>query len=166
MAKTILAFAIAFFGAMTVFASAAEACISCNYVPEVVNSPSKSDSAKRYNKKRVNRAAKKRKSRPAKKRVTKRKTITEKVETAETAPIKTETKNENSTITKKVETAKTAPIKTETKKEKSSISTASNDNDETIEMETKAKDEPKVTRRAGCKRFFPTIGESITVPCE
>ena len=98
MAKIILAFTIAFFGAMTVFASTAEACISCNYVPSVVNSPSKSSGAKRYKKERVNRAAKKRKARPAKKRAVKRKTVTKKVETAKTAPIKTETKNESSSI--------------------------------------------------------------------
>jgi hypothetical protein len=143
MAKIILAFAIAFFGAMTVFASAAEACVSCEYVPNVVNSPSKSYGAKRYKKKRVNRAAKKRKARPAKKRAVKRKTIT-----------------------KKVETAKTAPVKTETKNESSSISTASLDKDETIEVEIKAKDEPKVARDVGCKKFFPTIGMTLTVSCE
>ena len=193
MAKIILAFAIAFFGAMTVFTSAAEACISCDYVPNVVNSPSKSYGAKRYKKERVNRAAKKRKARPAKK-----------VETAKTAPIKTETKNESSSISmapvemdeasiqeafnlakakhdlkvarakarnkreekEKVETAKTAPIKTETKNESSSISTASLDKDETIEMEIKAKDEPKVARDVGCKKFFPSVGMTLTVSCE
>jgi hypothetical protein len=204
MAKTILAFAIAFLGAMTVFAAAAEACISCNYVPEVVNSPSKSYGAKRYKKERVNRAAKKRKARPAKKRAVKRKTITKKVETAKTAPIKRETKNESSSISaaplemdeasiqeafnlakakhdlkvarakarikreekEKVETAKTAPIKMETKNESSSISTASLDKDETIEMEIKAKDEPKVARDVGCKKFFPSVGMTLTVSCE
>ncbi len=193
MAKILLAFAIAFFGAMTVFASTAEACISCNYVPSVVNSPSKSSGAKRYKKERVNRAAKKRKARPAKK-----------VDTAKTTPIKTETKHENSTIStaplemdeasiqeafnlakakhdlkvarakarikreekEKVETAKAAPIKTETKNESSSISTASLDKDETIEMEIKAKDEPKVARDVGCKKFFPSVGMTLTVPCQ
>ena len=196
MAKILLAFTIAFFGAMTVFASTAEACISCNYVPSVVNSPSKSSGAKRYKKERVNRAAKK--------RAVKRKTVTKKVETAKTAPIKTETENESSSISaapremdeasiqeafklakakhdlkvarakarikheekEKVETAKTAPIKTETKHENSSISTASLDKDETIEMETKAKDEPEVTRNVGCKKFFPSIGMTLTVTCE
>ncbi len=148
MAKTILAFAIAFFGAMTVFASAAEACISCEHVPVVVRGSQTSDTAtrytkKRYKKERVNRTAKKRKARPAKKRAVKRKTIT-----------------------KKVETAKTAPIKTETKNESSSISTALLDKDETIEMEIKAKDEPKVARDVGCKKFFPAIGMTLTVSCE
>ena len=66
----------------------------------------------------------------------------------------------------KVETAKTAPIKTETKNESSSISTASLDKDETIEMEIKAKDEPKVTKNVGCKKFFPTVGMTLTVSCE
>ncbi|MES0384818.1 MAG: hypothetical protein ABUJ98_09520, partial [Hyphomicrobium sp.] len=66
----------------------------------------------------------------------------------------------------KVETAKTAPIKMETKNESSSISTASLDKDETIEMEIKAKDEPKVARDVGCKKFFPSVGMTLTVSCE
>ena len=149
MTKTILAVAIAFFGAMTVFASAAEAGFKVRLgfggpLPAfTAHSPSKSYGAKRYKKKRVYRAAQKRKARPAKKRIVKRKTITKKVETAKTAPIKTETKNENSTI-----------------------STASLDKEETIETETKPKDEPVASRNIGCKKFFPTVGMTLTVPCE
>ena len=30
----------------------------------------------------------------------------------------------------------------------------------------KAKDEPKVARDVGCKKFFPTIGMTLTVSCE
>ena len=168
MAKAILSFAIAAFAAMTVFATAAEACISCEYVPEVAKSPAKSYNAKRYKKKRINRAARQRKARPAKKRTVKSKTDTKKVETAKTAPTKTQTKNENSTITTKVETDKSAPIKTGTGNENSSISTASLGKDETIEAktETNAKDEPKVTKNVGCKKFFPTVGLTLTVPCD
>jgi hypothetical protein len=33
-------------------------------------------------------------------------------------------------------------------------------------METKAKDEPEVTRNVGCKKFFPSIGMTLTVTCE
>ncbi len=149
MTRTILAIATAFLAAMTVFASAAEAGFKVGLgfggpLPAfTAHSPSKSYGAKRYKKKRVYRAAKKRKARPAKKRIVKRKTFTKKVETAKTAPIKTETKNENSTI-----------------------STASLDKEETIETETKPKDEPVASRNIGCKKFFPTVGMTLTVPCE
>ena len=152
MTRTILAIATAFLAAMTVFASAAEAGFKVGLgfggpLPAfTAHSPSKSYGAKRYKKKRVYRAAKKRKARPAKKRIVNRKTFTKKVERAKTAPIKTETKNENSTI-----------------------STALVDTDETVKTETtetKAKDEPEAPRNVTCKKFFPTVGMTLTVPCE
>ena len=49
--------------------------------------------------------------------------------------------------------------------ENSTISTAWLDNDETIETEAMPEDEPKTTRNVGCKKFFPSIGRSLTVPC-
>jgi hypothetical protein len=151
MTRTILAIATAFLAVMTVFASAAEACISCEHVPVVVRGSHTSDTATRYKKKRIYRAAKKRKARvakkrkarPAKKRIVKRKTIAKKVKTAKTAPIRTETDNENSTI-----------------------STASLDKSEIIDTEETPTDEPKVSRYVGCKKFFPTVGMTLTVPCE
>jgi len=108
MSKAILSSAIAFFAVMTVFASAAEACISCEYTPPVVRGSTTSDSAKRVKKKNVYRSPQGRKARAAKKRTVKRKTTTKKrivkrkstakkVETAKTAPIKSEMDNQNST---------------------------------------------------------------------
>ena len=148
MAKIILSFAIAFFviataslTVSTVFYSVAEAgCISCDYVPSVAKSPAKASKAKRYKKKR--------KARSTKKRVVKRKTTAKKVETKKTAPIKTETDSQNSTI-----------------------SAGSLDNDETVEKNTvetvvEPKDESAATREIGCKKYFPTAGQTLTVPCE
>jgi hypothetical protein len=146
MTRTILAIATAFLAVMTVFASAAEAGFQVRLgfgspLPAfTAHGPSKSYSAKRHKKKRIYKAAKKRKARPAKKRVVKKKTT---VETAKTAPVKTEAENENSTI-----------------------STASLDKNETVETEVTAKDEPKTARNVGCKKFFPTVGMTLTVPCE
>ena len=147
MTRTILAIATAFLAVMTVFASAADAGFKVRLgfggpLPAfTAHGPSKSYGQKRYSKKRSYRA--KRKARTAKKRIVKRKAT---VETAKTAPIKTDAENENSTI-----------------------STASLDKNETIEtIETKviAMDEPKATRKVGCKKFFPTVGMTLTVPCE
>lgn len=149
MTRTILAIATAFLAVMTVFASAADAGFKARLgfggpLPAfTAHGPSKSYGKKRYSKKRSYRAAKKRKARTAKKRIVKRKTTAKKVETAKTAPIKTDAENENSTI-----------------------STASLDKNETIETEVIAKDEPKATRKVGCKKFFPTVGMTLTVPCE
>ncbi len=149
MTRTILAIATAFLAVMTVFASAADAGFKVRLgfggpLPAfTAHGPSKSYGQKRYTKKRSYRAAKKRKARTAKKRIVKRKTTAKTVETAKTAPIKTDAENENSTI-----------------------STASLDKNETIETEVIAKDEPKATRKVGCKKFFPTVGMTLTVPCE
>ena len=151
MTRTILAIATAFLAVMTVFASAADAGFKVRLgfggpLPAfTAHGPSKSYGKKRYSKKRSYRAAKKRKARTAKKRIVKRKTTAKKVETAKTAPIKTETDNQTSTI-----------------------STASLDNDETVEIDVEAKDEPRTTTNAGddCKQFFATVGMTLTVPCE
>ena len=53
----------------------------------------------------------------------------------------------------------------ETENENSTISTALLNTDEAIETEAMPEDEPKTTRNVGCKKFFPSIGRSLTVPC-
>ena len=35
-----------------------------------------------------------------------------------------------------------------------------------VETETKPKNEPKTTGNVGCKKFFPTVGMTLTVPCD
>ena len=143
MAKTLLAITIAFFGAMTVFAPAAEACISCEYVPEVLNStsksnnPSKSYKSKRSTKKRTYTRTKKRKARPAKK-----------VDTAKTPPIDVETEDKNSAISA------------------ASVKTNATIVENAVETETKPKDKPRTTKNVGCKKFFPSVGMTLTVTCE
>jgi len=143
MAKTLLAITIAFFGAMTVFAPAAEACISCEYVPEVLNStsksnnPSKSYKSKRSTKKRTYTRTKKRKARPA-----------ENVDTAKTTPIDVETEDENSAISA------------------ASVQTNETVVENTVETETKRKDKPRTTKNVGCKKFFPSVGMTLSVTCK
>ena len=58
--------------------------------------------------------------------------------------------------------------KTEAGNEQSTISAASMESDKTVEentvgTETEPKDEPE---SVDCKKFFPTIGRSLTVACE
>lgn len=145
MTRTSLAIAAALFAATTFLSSGANACISCNYVPEVVNTPVYSHGAKSYSKKRVYQAAKK-KARPAKRQV-----------------VETETK------ARKVETAKVVEpevVETEVETENSTISTASVDKGEAGEPKAAASPEPKVSKAVGCKKFFPTVGMTLTVPCE
>ena len=59
-----------------------------------------------------------------------------------------------------VELTETAAI------DNSTISTASLDKSETIDTEETPAEEPKVNRNVGCKKFFPSVGMTLTVPCE
>ncbi len=143
MIRTLLATAAALFGAATLFASAAEACVSCEYTPEVVNTPvyGYAHAATHYHKKRVYTAVKR-----AVRRVR---------DIADSEP-----------EAKAVETAKTAPVALDVKSENSTISTASIDRNDAVEADAAPADEPKVSKAVGCKKFFPTVGMTLTVPCE
>ena len=112
-----------------------------------------------------------RKSRPAKNRTVESETVDKKVETAKTAPVETQAENENSTVStasgksetvvKKVDAAKTAPDKTLTENEHSTISTAN-----LVKAAETPIEAAKVDQNVGCKKFFPTVGMTLSVPCE
>lgn len=155
MNRTILAIATALLSATTLFASSAQACISCSYVPEVVNTPHPAHAAK---KKRVI-VAKEQAARPAKKRVAK-------VETAKAEPVAKKAEP------KKIETAAAAPVQTPAVTEASATETPV---ERPVSASTllqsggkKPAEETKVAEAEpiGCKRFIPTAGVTITVPCE
>ena len=151
MTRTFLAIAAAIVAAATFLTSDAKACISCEYTPPVVNTPVYSHGAKAYSKKRVYRAAKK-KSRRAKRQIVKSKAQkARKVETAKAV--------EPKAVEPKV-------VETEVESENSTISTASIDKSETAEVKQTPAKEPKVIKNVGCKKFFPTVGMTLTVPCE
>lgn len=119
--------------------SPAQACISCEYTPEVAKTPLKASP-----KGRVSKAAKNRAS-PAKKRIAKPQPAS--------AP------------EKKVDTAtKTVPVETQTEAEGSDVSTAAlGQGDAKPTGETT---ESGSGTEVGCKKFSPTAGKTIPVPCE
>jgi len=148
MTRTILASAAALLAAATLFASAAQACISCSYVPPVVHTPVYG--AKHCAKPRVRAAV--RSHRAAKRRVvesvSKAKTVRS-AKIAEPAP-------------------ETTPASTAAVNENSSIAVA---NTEAAQIETAkpAKSEPakrEAKAKTDCKKFFPSVGMTLTVPCE
>jgi hypothetical protein len=151
MTRTLPALAAALFAATTFLAPAAQACISCNYTPEVVNTPVYSHGAKVYAKKRVYTAAKKQAA-PAKRQVVEIERKARKVETAKADPIEA------------------APVALDVESENSTISTASVEKAETVAAAEPPAKEPKTIGKAagnvGCKKFFPTVGMTLTVPCE
>jgi hypothetical protein len=145
-----LASAAALLAAATLFASAAEACISCNYVPPVVHTPVYG--AKHYNKTHAYTHTRKR--RAAKKRAVKRRII------------------ESVTRTESITSAKiepeTAPANTAAVNENSSIGVAKSEAAE-VETPKPAKSEPakrEAKVETDCKKFFPSVGMTLTVPCE
>jgi len=143
MTRTFLAIAAALLAATTFFTSAAKACISCEYTPPVVNTPvySHSYGATHHTRRRVYRAV--------------RRHIPRVREIVESEP-----------EPKKVEAAKTAPVKKDVESENSTISTASAEKGETIEAKATQSDEPEVSKAVGCKKFFASVGMTLTVPCE
>ncbi len=143
MTRTLLATATALFAAIT-FTSAAQACISCEYTPEVVNTPVYSHSDGYYERKRVRTV--KRVIRAA------RKIIVE----SDSEPRKVE----------KAASIEPTPVEQKAETENSTISTASVDKNEPVSIKEAAADEPKVSKNVGCKKFFPTVGMTLTVPCE
>ncbi len=164
MTRTILAIATAFLAVMTVFASAAEAgCLSCEHVPVVVRGSLTSDTATRYTKKRFYaRSIAKAKAR-ARARAIAAARAKARAKAVAAARAKAKAKAiaaAKAAAAEEVELAETPVI------ENSTISTASLDNDETIETAAMANDEPMVSSNVGCKKFFPTVGMTLTVPCE
>ena len=161
MTRTILAIATAFLAVMTVFASAAEACISCEHVPVVVRGSQNSDTATRYRKKRFYaRGIARAKARARARAIA---VARGKAKTRAIAAAKAKARTiaaAKAAATEEVELAETIAI------ENSTISTASLDKSETIDTGETPTEEPKINRNVGCKKFFPSVGMTLTVPCE
>lgn len=150
MTRSILAIVSALFAATAFFASAAQACISCSYVPPVVNTPVYSHGGGyHHSKTRTYRAAKAHRARKAKRHI---------VESAPKA--------------KKVQAAKiasdTKPATTTAVKENSSISIAKTDvaPSDTDAPETTGSTDADTEAKVSCKKFFPSVGMTLTVPCD
>jgi len=155
MTRSILTLAAALFTATAFLASAAEACVSCSYVPPVVHtqvySHHHSYDAERYERKRAYRAAKK--------RILKAKRWIEREPEEEVEPVETV-----KAAPAPAPAPTPAPVAEQVESENSSISTASVDNSETANAE--ATPATAASKNVGCKKFFPTVGMTLTVPCE
>jgi len=171
MTRSILAIATSLLAAPTLFASAAQAaCISCEYVPEVVRGSRTSDPpaysreySHVYVRERAYAVEREHRGAPAK-RIVKRE-----VEAADTTPVKTQTENENSSISLGAEVATAKTEKADPKpveRESSSIALASTA--AAVTAKTAIADTAKEAsfKPGDCKKFFPSVGLTLTVPCE
>ncbi|MGI9402893.1 MAG: hypothetical protein ACR2OF_00080 [Hyphomicrobium sp.] len=196
MSRTIVAIATAFFAVMTVFASAAEACISCEHVPVVARSSSTSYQAKRYKKKRFHARATARAKARARARAIAAARVKAKARAIAAAKAKAKARAVAAARAKakaraiaaarakaKARAVAAARAKAKAKaiaaaeaaageevelaettdSENSTISTS-------IEVAETEVDETEkvaaVSEDLGCKKFFPTVGMTLTVPCE
>jgi hypothetical protein len=172
----------------------AVACISCDYVPEVVKNQQTSSEPRTYSRSRSYEAVEERRTRES--RVSKSDDgggkSKKNVERAEKAdkPSKTERAEKSEPVTK-VDTAKAAPAETEnstfagtegsdkkqaaatttspdksgSQTEHSTISTSAADKPSSKTAEADPVPETEVSN-VGCKKFFPTVGLTLSVPCE
>ena len=145
MTRTILAAATAVFAAATLFIPAAEACISCNYTPEVIKSPTKPQ-AKRAPKARDATADK---ARPAKKRIAK---------TPRPAP---------PALSKEAEAPKAVEPTEETAQVDAPAEVAPSGSATTaLNQQAARAAEPEPEAEVGCKRYSAQAGTTVTVPCD
>jgi len=150
MNRTLLTIATAAFAITGFFASDAQACISCEYVPEVAKS-SKAQKAKVYSRTLISAVkmpsvrlpkASLAKANLAKSQAFAKKLEAQKVQTAEAKP---ETE------------------KTETKPETENTDDA---NSKPVDVEAAKTEETEVASNVGCRKFFPAIGTTLAVDCE
>lgn len=142
MTRTIIAVAVAAFAAGTLFIPAAQACISCNYSPEVVNSPAKASKAKRAPK-----AAQK--ARPAKKRIAK-------------TPVPAQPAPSKEAEAPKVAEPTEETVRVDTPAEVAPSGSATAALNQQAARSTEPAPEPEV----GCKRYSAQAGTTVTVPCD
>lgn len=138
MHRTILTIATALLASSTLMTSGAEACISCNYRPEVADTPVSGQSFRAKKRTYVAVAPK-----PAKKRIAKnlpppkKQAAPKRVAIAKAEPVKKATE--------------TAPVN----KVAEAVTPAADD----APAETKVAD-------LGCSKFIATVGTTVAVPCE
>jgi hypothetical protein len=182
LTRTLFAIASALLAATPFFASRAEACISCEYVPSVVHSvPANQErSAPRYEKRTrevVRERSEKRRSRvtetPRSEKVQKadkpEKVEKKVVNTSKATPAVADAEVENSSFAQATKVGERVPAKTETPGDRgtqhSTIATASVPGTGSVE----ASSVDKVSAGSGgttCSRYFPTVGQTLRVPCD
>lgn len=180
MSRKIFAAAAAIIAAGTLVSSAAEACISCEYVPEVVrNHTTDNSGASSYAyHSRTYVSHEDRSSRSVKKRVAKSDDAPKSRKIAKTAkaekvakaerPAKVAVakpvKSEPVKVAKSEPVAKPEPVTKQAETESSSITVASAEPVAKAAATAKASEPP--AKATDCKKFFASVGMTLTVPCE
>ena len=181
MRQSFLLVASAVVVAVSLPASPAVACISCEYVPSVVNSGTKGSSsstsyqARSHSRPRAIDSARERRTKVTRQRSKQRDTVTKTAAPAVDPPAKpssvASTTNEHSTIsaatpiTTTPAVATTAALPPAGDTEHSSIAGSDGAHSQRAEASTMQVDSG-VSASVGCKKFFPSVGLTLSVPCE
>jgi len=165
MTRTIMAIATAFLFVITVFASAADAgyCGGRGYGGPCGVGPSFGASTKSYGAKRYYARAIARTKAKARARSIAAAKAKAKARAVAAARAKAKAK---ARAAAKAAAAEDVELAEEIRDENSTISTASLDKSESTDTEETPTEEPKVNKNVGCKKFFPAVGMTLTVPCE
>ncbi len=158
MIRTLFATVTALLALTTIFGPAAHAaCISCEHVPVVVRGSLTSDTGSYYKKKRHYRRSIARAKAKARARAIAAAKAKAKARAIAAAKAKAKAK---------ALAAANAAAEQRFDDENSTVSAASMDVSETIDTAEVATEEPKISTNVSCKKFFPAIGMTLTVPCE
>lgn len=160
MIRTILTLTVALLVWQPLLASPSAACISCEYKPEVINTPV----GKAGKKKARDTAAK---ARSIKKRVPSQVAVP-KVEPKSVEPKVVETKAEpveTYTASKKPVSAPTEPVGG-SQPDSGSAAVAAASTPPASPEPSKPVEEAKAPEELGCKKFIPTAGITVSVACE
>jgi len=150
MTRTILAIATVFIGSATLMSSAANACISCNYVPEVIKAGEKQAYVKRPQRQPAQVVHAARKPTQVKQRV------------ATTAPVvKNAAPKAGPLEVKSEQTAATSP-----EVGQAATSTTTSAPVQVADAGTAVAAQTAANASVTCVKFFPTIGKTLEVPCE
>jgi outer membrane biosynthesis protein TonB len=177
LTRTALAIAAALLAALPFFGSAAEACISCEYVPPPAlaaqqKSPSVERSAPRRERRREASEPRTKKSRvteTAKPEKARKVESADKVEEAETATPSAEVENSSFALVTGAQPTVAAKTQTPGNRdgEHSTIATAAHQgSDGAVEAANAGDSVGSASKAQGCSRYFPTVGQTIKVPCE
>ena len=162
MTRTFLATATALIAAGTLLSSAAQACISCEYVPEVVRPHATSPLAYGRGDNAVSHGSSGGYS--VKRRIAKSEPVAKSVKAAKVEKQDKPAKVAKVAKTETVKVAKAEPVETTpAQSENSAITVAVAD--------TAVKDAPvakaeTAAKPTDCKKFFASVGMTLTVPCD
>lgn len=165
MTRIFLAIAAALFATTSLFSNAAEACISCEYTPQVVNTPN--PNAKRQPKR--NQAVRKQQMSPAAAKAAKqRQQAKAKAEGRARAEAKAKAAAAPKAAGAKAERVVDEVAKVETEAETTETGPRLTGSSALMQQSIPKEEEPVTAADAegACKKFIPAVGATVSVPCE